>query len=147
MARRAARESAELCTAEGIPRSLSSVPVLPACLALAALVTNDVALLLVVPFTLAFEAAAPGFEAAGVVVLEIAAANVIGCITPTGNPQNLFLFVRGGFTPEAFLSAQVLWVLGAGAATLALVPMAVPARRLSPAAARVRVRPVPAAAA
>jgi Na+/H+ antiporter NhaD/arsenite permease-like protein len=98
--------------------------------ATAALVTNDVALLLVVPFTLAFEAAAPSFEAAGVVVLEIAAANVLGCLTPTGNPQNLFLFVRGGFSAGGFLRVQAAWVLGMAVATIALIPLAVPARRL-----------------
>jgi Na+/H+ antiporter NhaD/arsenite permease-like protein len=96
----------------------------------AAIVTNDVALLLVVPFTLAFEAAAPAFEAAGVVVLEIAAANVIGCLTPTGNPQNLFLFVRGGFTAGSFLAAQAPWALGMAAATCAAIPFVVPARVL-----------------
>lgn len=103
--------------------------------ATAALVTNDVALLLVVPFTLAFEAAAPDFEAAGVVVLEIAAANVIGCLTPTGNPQNLFLFVRGGFSGGTFLAAQAPWVLGMAAATLALIPFTVPRRPLPASAA------------
>ena len=96
----------------------------------AALVTNDVALLLVVPFTIAFEAAAPDFDAAPVVVLEIAAANLLGSLTPTGNPQNLFLFVRGGFAPAAFLAAQGPWVAGTGLLTLAAVPLIVPKRSL-----------------
>ncbi|HQR46478.1 MAG TPA: SLC13 family permease, partial [Thermoanaerobaculia bacterium] len=100
--------------------------------ATAALVTTDVALLLVVPFTLTFETAVHGFDAAPVVVLEIAAANLIGCLTPTGNPQNLFLFVRGGFTAGSFFGAQAPWVLGAGLLTLALVPLLVPPRRLEP---------------
>lgn len=116
--------------------------------ATAALVTNDVALLLVVPFTLAFEAAAPAFEAAGVVVLEIVAANVIGCVTPTGNPQNLFLFVRGGFTAGSFFAAQAPWTLGMAAATCAAIPFLVPARRLpAPPEGSVRVEGAPAAAA
>ena len=115
--------------------------------ATAALVTNDVALLLVVPFTLAFEAAAPSFEAAGVVVLEIAAANMIGCLTPTGNPQNIFLFVRGGFTAGTFFAAQAPWALGMAAATCAAIPFAVPARRLAaPPESRVSVERAPAAA-
>ena len=114
----------------------------------AALVTNDVALLLVVPFTLAFEAAAPAFEAAGVVVLEIAAANVIGCLTPTGNPQNLFLFVRGGFTAGSFFAAQAPWALGMAAVTCAAIPFVVPARALShPAGAAPLVQPLRASAA
>jgi Na+/H+ antiporter NhaD/arsenite permease-like protein len=116
--------------------------------ATAALVTNDVALLLVVPFTLAFEAAAPSFEAAGIVVLEIAAANVVGCLTPTGNPQNLFLFVRGGFTAGAFFAAQAPWVAGMAVATCTAIPFVVPRRTLpAPAGARPAVRPAGAATA
>lgn len=116
--------------------------------ATAALVTNDVALLLVVPFTLAFEAAAPAFEAAGVVVLEIAAANVIGCLTPTGNPQNLFLFVRGGFSAGSFFAAQAPWALGMAGATCAAIPFVVPARALiHPAGTAPPVQPFRAAAA
>jgi Na+/H+ antiporter NhaD/arsenite permease-like protein len=116
--------------------------------ATAALVTNDVALLLVVPFTLAFEAAAPEFEAAGVVVLEIAAANVIGCLTPTGNPQNLFLFVRGGFTAGSFFAAQGPWALGMAVATCAAIPFVVPARALAPPPGSARaVQPLRASAA
>lgn len=92
------------------------------------------------------EAEAPGFETAGLVVLEIVAANVLGCLTPTGNPQNLFLFVRGGFTAGSFFVAQVPWVLGMAAATLALVPLVVNDRPLPAAPARdIRVLPLEAA--
>jgi len=116
--------------------------------ATAALVTNDVALLLVVPFTLAFEESAPGFETAGLVVLELASANVLGCLTPTGNPQNLFLFVRGGFTPRSFFGAQTPWVLGMAIALLALVPFVVRERPLpAPAVLAIRVAPLPAVSA
>lgn len=95
-----------------------------------AMVTNDVALLLVVPFTLAFEEVAPEFDPMRVVVLEIQAANLLGCLTPTGNPQNLLLFSRGGFTTASFLAAQLPWVLGMALATLAAVPILVPRRTL-----------------
>ena len=116
--------------------------------ATATLVTNDVALLLVVPFTLAFEASAPGFETAGLVVLEIVSANVVGCLTPTGNPQNLFLFVRGGFTPGSFFSAQLPWVLGMSAATLLLVPFVVHDRPLpAPVIHEIRIAPLTAVSA
>ena len=98
--------------------------------AVSAMVTNDVALLLVVPFTLAFEKVAPEFDPVRVVVLEIAAANLLGCLTPTGNPQNLLLFSRGGFTTASFFGAQLPWVAGMAAATLALVPVLVPRRPL-----------------
>ena len=98
--------------------------------AVSAMVTNDVALLLVVPFTLAFEKVAPEFDPLRVVVLEIQAANLLGCLTPTGNPQNLLLFSRGGFTTAGFFSAQLPWVAGMAVATLALVPILVPRRPL-----------------
>ena len=98
--------------------------------AVSAMVTNDVALLLVVPFTLAFEKVAPEFDPVRVVVLEIQAANLLGCLTPTGNPQNLLLFSRGGFTTVSFFSAQLPWVAGMAAATLAFVPVLVPRRTL-----------------
>jgi Na+/H+ antiporter NhaD/arsenite permease-like protein len=99
---------------------------------LAAFVTNDVALLLVVPFTFAFEAADPRLDPAPVVVLEIHAANLLGCLTPAGNPQNLFLYARGGFTPARFFAAQLPWVAGMTAATLLLVPLLLPRRALAP---------------
>ncbi len=98
--------------------------------AVSAMVTNDVALLLVVPFTLAFEEVCPEFDPIRVVVLEIQAANLLGCLTPTGNPQNLLLFSRGGFTTAGFFAAQVPWVAGMAVATLALVPILVPRRPL-----------------
>lgn len=101
--------------------------------ACAAAVTNDVALLLVVPFTLAFEHVAPEFDPAPIVVLEIAAANLVGCLTPSGNPQNLFLFTRGGFTPSGFFLAQLPWVAAMTGVLLLAVPVLVPRRPLPPA--------------
>jgi len=110
---------------------------------LAACVTNDVALLLVVPFTFAFESADPRLDPAPVVVLEIQAANLIGCLTPAGNPQNLFLYARGAFTARSFFAAQVPWVAGMTAATLLLVPLLLPKRRLAPPPeARIAVDPL-----
>lgn len=100
--------------------------------AVSALVTNDVALLLVVPFTLAFEAVDPDFDAERIVILEISAANLTGCLAPSGNPQSLFLYLRGGFTAGSYFAAQLPWVLGMTAATLTLVPLLVPRRALPP---------------
>jgi Na+/H+ antiporter NhaD/arsenite permease-like protein len=76
---------------------------------LAALLTNDVALFLVVPFTMLFERV-EGFQRVPVVVLEVLAANLLGCATPIGNPQNLFLYSRGEFTPASFFAAQAPFV-------------------------------------
>jgi Na+/H+ antiporter NhaD/arsenite permease-like protein len=97
----------------------------------AALLTNDVALLLVVPFTMLFRKVTD-MDLTPLVVLEIAAANLLGALTPIGNPQNLFLYSRGGFTAGGFLSAQLPFVAGAAALLAAAVPLLVPKRRFEP---------------
>ncbi len=55
---------------------------------LAALVTNDVALITVVPLTLELNTEGKGF----IVILEALAANAGSALTPFGNPQNLYLY-------------------------------------------------------
>jgi Na+/H+ antiporter NhaD/arsenite permease-like protein len=96
---------------------------------LSAALTNDVALFLVVPFTMLFRKVA-NFDLAPLVVLEVLAANLLGAITPIGNPQNLFLYARGGFSPAAFLAAQ-LPLAGCSALLLAFATLVlVPARAL-----------------
>jgi Na+/H+ antiporter NhaD/arsenite permease-like protein len=97
---------------------------------LAALLTNDVALMLVVPFTMLLRRA--DLDPAPIVVLEIASANVLGALTPVGNPQNLFLFTRGGFTPGGFFAAQLPFVAGAAVMLAAAVPAIVPRRDFPP---------------
>jgi Na+/H+ antiporter NhaD/arsenite permease-like protein len=98
--------------------------------ALAALLTNDVALFLVIPFTMGFRRV-PDFDLAPVVVLEVAAANILGCVSPIGNPQNLFLYARGGFAPDGFFRVQVPWCIAAAALLAAAVPLLVPRRALA----------------
>ena len=98
---------------------------------LAAVLTNDVALFLVVPFTMLFRKVAD-LELAPIVVLEIAAANLIGSASPIGNPQNLFLYTRGHFTPSAFFANQAPWVAVASILLAVAVPVLVPKRRLAP---------------
>ncbi len=98
--------------------------------ALAAVLTNDVALFLVVPFTMLFRRVAD-VALAPVIVLEVAAANVLGCISPLGNPQNLFLYARGGFTPASFFAAQAPWCAAAAVLLAAAVPLLVPAKALA----------------
>ncbi|HKD16542.1 MAG TPA: SLC13 family permease [Thermoanaerobaculia bacterium] len=97
--------------------------------ALAALLTNDVALFLVIPFTMGFRRVG-GLQLAPIVVLEVAGANVLGCVSPIGNPQNLFLYARGGFTPESFFRAQIPWCAGAAVLLAIAVPLLVPRRAL-----------------
>ena len=111
-------------------------------------VTNDVALLVVVPFTLAFARVDEALDPLPLVVLEIHAANLLGCLTPSGNPQNLFLYLRGGFGPARFFGAQIPWVLGVTAALLAAVPFFLSKRDLPEAPKRlIPVEPVLATAA
>lgn len=73
--------------------------------ALAALVTNDVTLFVVIPFTV-IASRFSDFDVEDAVVLQIVSANLIGCLTPLGNPQNLFLFHRSGWS-----AAQFVWVM------------------------------------
>jgi Na+/H+ antiporter NhaD/arsenite permease-like protein len=98
---------------------------------LSAFLTNDVALLLVVPFTMLFRKVTD-MDLAPLVVLEISAANLLGALTPIGNPQNLFLYTRGGFTLGSFLAAQLPFVAGAALLLAVAVPLLVPRREFAP---------------
>jgi Na+/H+ antiporter NhaD/arsenite permease-like protein len=102
---------------------------------LAAILTNDVALFLVVPFTMLFPRTG-GVTRAPLVVLEVLSANLLGAMTPVGNPQNIFLFDRGRFTLASFFSAQLPFAAGAAALLVATVFFIVPRRELAPPAAR-----------
>ena len=66
-------------------------------------VTNDVALLTFVPISLLIFKRI-GLPALHVVVLETLAANLGSCITPMGNPQNLYLFSYYGFSALEFFA-------------------------------------------
>lgn len=79
-------------------------------------VTNDVALLTFVPFTLVVCRKAGCGSTTGVVtprmtaalvVLETLAANLGSCITPMGNPQNLFLYSFYNIPPASFFAATM----------------------------------------
>lgn len=78
-------------------------------------VTNDVALLTFVPFTLVICRKAGGSGAgvvtprmtAVLVVLETLAANLGSCITPMGNPQNLFLYSFYNMSSAEFFTATL----------------------------------------
>ena len=80
-------------------------------------VTNDVALLTFVPISLLIFKRI-NLPALHIVVLETLAANLGSCITPMGNPQNLYLFSYYGFSALEFfaLTAKIavpsLFILG-----------------------------------
>ena len=89
------------------------------------LVTNDVALIVFVPFTLAL---LDGLGCAGamipVIVLQTVAANLGSMATPVGNPQNLFLYAAYNLEAGEFFSVVLpLTVVSGVALTLAALPV------------------------
>lgn len=70
---------------------------------LAALVTNDVSLFLLVPLTRSLAAQAR-LPLARLVALEALAVNAGSALTPIGNPQNLFLWQSSGIGVGAFVA-------------------------------------------
>ncbi|MGZ7041827.1 MAG: SLC13 family permease [Thermoanaerobaculia bacterium] len=73
--------------------------------ALAALVTNDVTLFVVIPFTV-LASRMSSFDLENIVILEVIASNILGCLTPLGNPQNLFVFHRSGWSAPRFITTM-----------------------------------------
>jgi Na+/H+ antiporter NhaD/arsenite permease-like protein len=88
---------------------------------LAMLLTNDVALITLVPLTLLiFRVLDNSAALIRVIVLQTVAANVGSALTPLGNPQNLFLFTHYQMSLTSFWRA--VWPVGAaGALLLALL--------------------------
>lgn len=84
---------------------------------LAALLTNDVALFVVIPFTIAASRFSD-FDVEDAVVLEIVAANLIGCLTPLGNPQNLFVHHQSGWSFARFVVTMAPFVAWCAAGLL-----------------------------
>ena len=76
---------------------------------LAMFVTNDVALFVVIPFTV-IASRFSDFDIEDAVILEIVAANLIGCLTPLGNPQNLFVYHQANWNAGQFVIAMLPFV-------------------------------------
>ena len=72
------------------------------CFFLSMLITNDVALITLVPFTLLLMAGGRERDVILTVVLETLAANLGSMVTPIGNPQNLYLYSSGLLTLADF---------------------------------------------
>lgn len=108
-----------------------------ACFFSAMLVTNDVALITFVPFAV-LVLGASGQQALlpWVVSLQTIAANLGSMLTPVGNPQNLYLYNRYGFSVGAFFAltgpAVLVSFLLLGALSLALPARAVQVRPQAP---------------
>lgn len=90
-------------------------------------ITNDVALITFVPFSLlVLRNEQSGRLRIRIIVLQTIAANVGSSLTPVGNPQNLFLFSYYKMESGAFFSA-IAPVVAIGAALLAGALFSVPA--------------------
>lgn len=81
---------------------------------LSALLTNDVALFIVIPFTLA-AGRLSGLDVRAAVALEVVAANLLGSLTPLGNPQNLFIYHQAGWGVVEFMRIMLPFVLASAA--------------------------------
>ena len=89
------------------------------------LVTNDVALIVFVPFTLALLAGL-GCESrmVPVIVLQTVAANLGSMATPVGNPQNLYLYAAYGLSAGEFFSVVLpLTAVSLAALTASSIPV------------------------
>jgi Na+/H+ antiporter NhaD/arsenite permease-like protein len=99
------------------------------CYFLGMLITNDVALITVLPITLAILPSC-GLDrwAALIVVLQTIAANIGSALTPFGNPQNLFLFSYFKMNPPDFFltTAPVVFTGGLLLAGSCLIIPAIP---------------------
>lgn len=74
------------------------------CFFLSMFITNDVALITFVPFTLIIIKKIKAFrQAAFLIVVETIAANLGSMLTPLGNPQNLFLYTQMDIPATAFI--------------------------------------------
>jgi Na+/H+ antiporter NhaD/arsenite permease-like protein len=92
-------------------RSLTIVLVL-LCFGFGMVITNDVALITFVPFTIDVLAMA-GLEnyLIRVIVLQTIAGNLGSMLTPIGNPQNLYLFSLSGMSLGNFISLMLPYTL------------------------------------
>ena len=90
---------------------------------LSALLTNDIALFIVVPLTLSLRKQA-SLPVGRLVIFEAFAVNTGSMLTPIGNPQNIFLWQQSGVHFQVFTAAMVPPVLIAAAWLLAFAWLA-----------------------
>lgn len=92
---------------------------------LSAVVTNDVALFIVVPLTLSLAGMA-ALPIGRLIVFEALAVNAGSSLSPIGNPQNLYLWQHSGVSFGEFLSVMLPLGVGLMVLLLLLVPLAFP---------------------
>ncbi|MDB6002387.1 MAG: Citrate transporter, partial [Rhizobacter sp.] len=96
---------------------------------LAMVLTNDVALFVIVPLTLGVCRVA-GLRPARLVIFEALAVNAGSALTPIGNPQNLFLWQRSQTSFGAFVLHMLPLVVGMMALLLVLTAVAFKGRHV-----------------
>ena len=99
------------------------------------LVTNDVALIVFVPFTLALlESLGCAGSMIPVIVLQTVAANLGSMATPVGNPQNLYLYAAYSLEAGEFFSVvlplTLVSLITLTIASLPVLPRALPEQKL-----------------
>jgi Na+/H+ antiporter NhaD/arsenite permease-like protein len=108
----------------GSPRGLAATLVLLSA-GLAAVLTNDVALFIVVPLTVGLRSRLPGLVGR-LVIFEALAVNAGSAASPVGNPQNLFLWNASGQGFVGFTLAMLPLGVALVGLLLALVPLGFP---------------------
>ena len=111
----------KLLAGAGNVRRLSSVLVF-LCFFSSMIITNDVALITFVPFTiLVFRMTGKEKNLLKITVLETIAANLGSMATPVGNPQNLYLYSISGISMSEFLGAVLPYTVLAAALLCAVL--------------------------
>lgn len=96
---------------------------------LSTVLTNDVALFIVVPLTLGLRGMA-GLPIGRLVIFEALAVNAGSLLTPIGNPQNILLWQLSGLSFTAFTWQMAPLALGSMALLLLATALAFPGQRL-----------------
>jgi Na+/H+ antiporter NhaD/arsenite permease-like protein len=96
---------------------------------LSTVLTNDIALFIVVPLTLSLHGMA-ALPTTRLVVFEALAVNAGSALTPVGNPQNLFLWQRSGLSFHAFVVQMLPLAVVLLAVLAVMTAMAFPGRRV-----------------
>lgn len=97
---------------------------------LSAVITNDVALFIVVPLTLALRRVAE-IPVGRLVIFEALAVNAGSALSPIGNPQNLFLWQASGMGFLEFTMMMAPLTLALIGLLIAAVPLAFPRQQIS----------------
>jgi Na+/H+ antiporter NhaD/arsenite permease-like protein len=117
-----------LITLEHTERKLAFFLVASSAL-LSTVLTNDIALFIMVPLTLSLHGMA-ALPTTRLVVFEALAVNAGSALTPVGNPQNLFLWQRSGLSFHAFVSEMLPLAVILLAILAVMTAMAFPGRRV-----------------